>query len=132
VWAGNPDSEDIVARIAELEPLQLDAVFECCGEQEALDQAVQILKPGGKLMVLGIPSVPRVSFDVDDARRKEISILYVRRQVDCVAEALQKIDRHELEVDALVTHRFPFESSKDAFELVADYRDGVVKALVEL
>ena len=32
------------------EPELLDAVFECSGQQDAMDQALQILKPGGKLL----------------------------------------------------------------------------------
>ena len=50
-WTGNPRREDVVAAIRRLEPLGLDAVFECAGEQDALDQGVQLLKPGGALLV---------------------------------------------------------------------------------
>jgi threonine dehydrogenase-like Zn-dependent dehydrogenase len=34
-------------------------------------------------------------------------------------------------VDFMITHRFKFEQTQDAFDMVADYRDGVVKALIE-
>ncbi|MBP1659661.1 MAG: gutB 1, partial [Candidatus Aminicenantes bacterium] len=46
-WTGDPDREDIVAGIRARESLGLDAVFECCGEQSALDQGIALLKPGG-------------------------------------------------------------------------------------
>lgn len=131
-WIADPSVADVVDEISSLEPLGLDVVYECCGDQEAIDQAIRILAPGGKLMVIGIPAVPRISFDVDDVRRKELLIDHVRRQTRCVEEAIQKIERHEIEVGDLVTHRFPFERAKEAFDLVAEYRDGVVKALIEL
>ena len=35
-------------------------------------------------------------------------------------------------VDPLVTHHFDLAQARDAFELVADYRDGVVKAMVNV
>ena len=54
-WTGSPLRADVVAEILSLEPLGLDLVFECCGKQEALDQAVRLLKPGGTLVVVGIP-----------------------------------------------------------------------------
>ena len=60
-WAGNPDSEDIVKKILEQAPGGMDVVFECCGQQEALDQAIELLKPGGKVMLIGIPEVDRIS-----------------------------------------------------------------------
>ena len=116
-WTGNPDRQDVVGEIIEQEPLLLDAVFECCGQQDALDQAVELLKPGGKLMVIGIPVVDRVSFDIDKLRRKEICVQNVRRQNDCMQEAIELIETARVNVDAMVTHRYPFEASADAFEL---------------
>ena len=67
----------------------LDIVFECCGQQEAFDQAVEILKPGGKLVVVGIPEFDRWSMNVETTRRREISLQFIRRQVDCVEPALE-------------------------------------------
>jgi len=78
-WSGNPDREDIVAEIAGREPGLIDSVFECSGDPAALDQAIDLLRPGGKLMILGIPAADRVSFDVHKIRRKEIVIHNVRR-----------------------------------------------------
>jgi L-iditol 2-dehydrogenase len=131
-WCGNPLKEDVVARVNELEPAQLDVVFECCGDQDALDQGIQMLKPGGKLMIIGIPRVPRVSFSIDQMRHKEICIQNVRRQIGCVEETLHRMGSGELAADIMVTHRFSFERTKEAFDLAAGYRDGVVKAMIEL
>jgi L-iditol 2-dehydrogenase len=130
-YTGNPDKQDVVKDILHKEPLLLDAVFECCGRQEAMDQAVSLLKPGGKVMIIGIPEFDRWSFDAAEIRRKEIDIQNVRRQNNCTEEALDMISRGLIPIDPMITHRFPFERTKDAFELVADYRDGVMKAMIE-
>ena len=129
-WCGNPDKEDIVAEISQREPLLLDVVFECCGKQEALDQAIELLKPGGKLMLIGIPEIDRISFSIDLLRRKEICIQNVRRQVGCVQDSLDMITGG-LNVDMMATHRFKFADTKEAFDLVSNYGDGVVKAMIE-
>ncbi len=131
VWAGNPDRPDAVRAIARREPLLLDAVFECCGEQAALDQAVDLLKPGGKLVLVGIPAVERVSFVIDRLRRKEITIQNIRRQCGCFQAALDLLARGRIRADFLVTHRFPLAGTRAAFDLVAGYRDGVVKAMIQ-
>lgn len=130
-WAGNPDSGDVVAKILELAPGGMDVVFECCGKQEALDQAVELLKPGGKLMLIGIPEADRVNFCIDKLRRKEICIQNVRRQCDCVQDTLDMMDNGDFDVDFMITHRFKFHQTKEAFDLVAAYADGVVKAMIE-
>ncbi|MBM3285097.1 MAG: zinc-binding dehydrogenase, partial [Candidatus Aminicenantes bacterium] len=129
-WAGNPDKEDIVAEIVKQEPEQLDVVFECAGDPAALDQAVGLLRPGGRLLILGIPAADRVSFDIHKIRRKEISIHNVRRQRHCYEEALQLIRTKKADVRFLATHHFRLDEAAEAFELAESYSDGVLKAVI--
>lgn len=130
-WAGNPDKEDIVLGITSLEPNLLDVVFECCGKQEAADQAIELLKPGGKLMVIGIPEFDRWSFPSDQMRRKEITIQNVRRQNETLDETLEMIASSRINVQPLATHRFALPDTKEAFDMVTGYRDGVMKAMID-
>ncbi len=129
-WTGNVDAQDIVESIARAEPLLLDYVFECCGEQEAVDQAIALLKPGGKLMMIGIPSQERISLPMDPMRCKEICFQYVRRQNECTGPTIDMIQDKMLEPGVMVTHHFPFEKTKEAFDLVTEYADGVMKAMI--
>jgi L-iditol 2-dehydrogenase len=131
-WAGNPDREDVVGAIVSAEPLLLDVVVECCGQQEAVDQAAALLKPGGKLMMVGIPEADRISLPIDVVRRKEICFQNVRRQNHCLQAALNLIAGGRVNMDFMVTHRFPFSETHEAFALVHEYGDGVVKAMVSI
>lgn len=127
----NPNKENIISKILLNEPLGLDLAFECCGKQEAFDQAIELLKPGGKIIVVGIPEFDMWSMNVETTRRKEISLQFIRRQVDCVEDALKMMKDGSISIDNMVTHRFPFAGTKEAFDLVADYRDGVMKAMID-
>ena len=129
-WTGNPDEIDIVDEITKNEPLLLDIVFECCGKQETVDQAMKLLKPGGKLLIIGIPEFDRWSFSADDFRHKEIVVQNVRRQNECTPLTLDLITNKALDVTSMITHHFPFEKTDSAFELVAGYGDGVMKAII--
>lgn len=130
-WIGNPVKTDIAEKIRQAEPLGIDVVFECCGEQEAVDQAIKILKPGGKLVIVGIPEFETWKLGVDDTRRKEISIQFIRRQVDCVETALTMMSSGKIDIRNMVTHRFSFEKTREAFDLVSAYEDGVMKAMID-
>jgi len=130
-YTGNPLKSDVVTEVLKSTKLGLDIVFECCGQQEALDQAVDMLKPGGKLVVVGIPEFERWSMNVETTRRREISLQFIRRQVDCVESALEMMETGKINVGNMVTHRFPFSKSKEAFDLVASYGDGVMKAMID-
>lgn len=129
-WVGNPDKSSIVEDIQTRVPF-LDAVFECCGDQAAIDQAIELLKPGGKLLVIGIPKIDRISFDINKLRRKEICIQNVRRQNRCVQAAIDLIENQRVDVKFMATHSFVLEDTGEAFELVSGYRDGVLKAVIK-
>jgi L-iditol 2-dehydrogenase len=129
-WTGNPDGKDVVVAIREHESLGLDLVFECCGEQSALDQAVDLLKPGGTLVVVGIPLEARMSFDSSKVRRREIRVQNVRRQNKCLERAVGMIHAGRIKVDFLATHSFKLEEAREAYETAAARRDGVLKAIV--
>jgi L-iditol 2-dehydrogenase len=129
-WSGNPDRGDIVDEILRRESLGLDLVFECCGDQAALDQAVTLLKPGGTIVVVGISLEPRVSFESGRLRRKEIRVQSVRRQNRCLEKAVGMIHAGRIRVDFLATHSFKLEDAREAYETAASRRDGVLKAIV--
>jgi len=124
----NPFETDVPEVTSEIEPLMLDVVFECSGQQKAVDDATKVLRPGGKLVLVGIP--PEATFDMDMMRRKEISIQNVRRQNHCVERAIQFI-RNGLPVEQMVTHHFSPEATQQAFEMVSNYEDGVIKAMID-
>jgi L-iditol 2-dehydrogenase len=120
------------AAIREQEPLGLDVVFECSGDPACIDQAQQLLKPGGTLMLVGIPPTVEVSFDAHVMRTRELTFRSVRRQNECVAPVIELLHAGRIDAAPLLTHRFPLDRIRDAFELVAGYRDGVIKAVIDI
>lgn len=129
-WTGNPEKIDVAEAINMEEKMQLDVVFECCGQQDAIDNALEILKPGGKLMLIGIPEEDALCFKMDLMRRKEITVVNVRRQIHCVQEALDLIADGRVDVSRMTTHNYSFKETKAAFDLVEGYQDGVMKAMI--
>jgi L-iditol 2-dehydrogenase len=132
IWTGNPDRTDIVREIIQREPLELDVVFECCGQQTALDQAAELCKPMGRLVIVGIPETDQVSFAVHDARRKGLTFINVRRQNECIDPVIDLIHQGRIKPDFMITHRFKLDQAAKAFELLTDYRDGIIKAVVDM
>jgi threonine dehydrogenase-like Zn-dependent dehydrogenase len=130
-WVGNPDKSDVVKQISKLEPGGVDVVYECAGQLSTLDEGVEILRPGGRLAIVGIPREDKVSFSIDKIRRKEITIVNIRRQNRCIGEAIVLLVTGKANLDYMVTHKFAFKDSQKAFELAAGYKDGVIKAMIE-
>jgi len=131
-WSVNPETTDVITQVNELQQDQLDVVFECCGEQVAIDQAIEIIKPGGQLTLIGIPRTNRISFNIDKLRRKEIRIQNIRRQNECVTATLDLIKNLTKPITPMITHRFSLEDTQQAFELVSRYGDNAIKAMIIL
>jgi L-iditol 2-dehydrogenase len=130
-WTGNPDKNDIVKEINKLEPLGVDVVYECAGQQSTIDEGVAILRPGGKIVLVGIPRENRISVSIDQARRKEITIVNIRRQNRSTEDAIKLLAQKKANIDFMVTHTFAFKDSIKAFELAAGHKDGIIKAMIE-
>lgn len=126
----NPKNEDIVENINTICQDGIDIVFECAGEQETLDQAIDILRPGGKLIMIGIPQTETVSFIPDKMRRKELTLINIRRQCGELPEVVENIAQDRIKLNPFITHRFKPEQATEAFELVSNYKDGVIKAFI--
>ncbi len=128
----NPDEEDIISKSMDMFHYGVDVAFDATGSQEAIDDAISILKPGGTLLIIGIPNFDRWSFRADEMRRKEITIKNVRRQNGFEQKAIDAIAQRRVNLTSMVTHSFTLEETAKAYELVANYDDGVMKAVVEL
>ncbi|MGO9109611.1 MAG: zinc-dependent alcohol dehydrogenase [Thermoguttaceae bacterium] len=128
----NPRQNDVVAAITRAEPHGLDMVFECSGDPACLEQGQSLLRPGGALILVGIPPVDAVAFDPHRMRRFELRFQAVRRQNNCVVPVVRLIADQRLDPSPLLTHRFALSEISAAFELVAGYCDGVIKAVVDL
>jgi L-iditol 2-dehydrogenase len=129
-WTINPENVDVLSEVRKWEELLLDVVFDASGEQDAVDNALRILKPGGRLVLVGIPPDAKYSFDMDLMRRKELTVINVRRQNHCVEEAIELIAGGKVKVREMVTHTFRLEETPAAFKMVAGYHDHVIKAMI--
>lgn len=128
----NPGFDNVEEIVKNKHELLLDVAFEASGEQDAVTNAVKILKPGGKLVLVGIPPSAQYTFDMDLMRRKELTVINVRRQNHCVEEAIELVVSGKIDVEKMVTHHFSLEETEKAFEIVEGYKDGAIKAMINL
>jgi L-iditol 2-dehydrogenase len=97
----------------------LDVAFEAAGENAAVEMAVAVTRPGGKVIVVGIPSDDRTSFSASVPRRKGLTIKLVRRMKLTYPRAIQLVENGKVNVRSLVTHTFPLDQYAEAFQLAA-------------
>lgn len=107
----------------------VDVAFEVAGENHAVETAVALARPGGRVVLVGIPSDDRTSFSASAARRKGLTLVLSRRMKHTYARAVRLVDTGQVDLDSLVTHRVPLDGYAEGFALLGR-REGI-KVIVE-
>jgi L-iditol 2-dehydrogenase len=129
----NPRDTDVVAEIRRLTGRRgVDVAFEAAGAPRTPQQAAEVARVGGKLIIAGIPSDDSLSMSAFTVRQKGLTIKLVRRMKHTYVRAIRLVRTGAIDLKPLATHVVPLEQIGDAFEMVAGYRDGVLRALIQI
>jgi L-iditol 2-dehydrogenase len=116
--------------LGEGEDAQVDLAFEAAGEDEALADALRTLRPGGTVVVVGIPAGDRLSLAASTARRKGLRIVFCRRmQPADHTRAIALAAAGRIDLAPLVSGTYPLAEGPAAFEAL-EGREGL-KLIVE-
>ena len=107
----------------------LDVAFEAAGDPRAVESAIAAVKPGGQVVLIGIPREDRIAFTASIARRKDLVIKVIHRMKHAYPRAMQLVSTGRVDVKTLATHRFPLSEVVRAYS-VAENRSGI-KVVIE-
>jgi L-iditol 2-dehydrogenase len=124
VIQATPEGDERAQILADTHNDGVDVAFEVAGENSAVETAIETAKPGGRVVLCGIPADNQVSFKASSARRKGLSIMMVRRMKHVYPRAVKMVEAGQVDVRSVVSHRFPLEKATEAFEL-AEKREGL-------
>jgi L-iditol 2-dehydrogenase len=109
------DGQESAAILSATEGRGVDVAFEVAGENKAVETAVATARPGGRVILVGIPEDDRTAFTASTARRKGLAIQLVRRMKHTYPRAIRLVESGQVELRSLVTHRFSLDASAQAF-----------------
>jgi L-iditol 2-dehydrogenase len=110
--------------------VSVDVAYEAAGDDGALDDAIDAARPGGRVVLVGIPDGDRSTFHAAAARRKELTLVLCRRmRADDLPRAIRAAESGGLELSSLVTARYPLDQGAQAFRDLVDRRG--LKVVVE-
>ena len=106
----------LVDKIGELtEGWGADVVFECSGSPRAWETIMDLPRPGGCIVVVGLPVEP-TKVDIAAASTKELRIENVFRYAHQYDRAIALIASGKVDLKPLISETFAFEDSKAAFD----------------
>jgi D-xylulose reductase len=108
-----------------------DVVFECSGSSKAWETVMDLPRPGGVIVAVGLPVAP-VGFDVSTASTKEIRIETVFRYAHQYDRSIALIASGRVDLKPLISQTFAFEDSIKAFDRATEARPSDVKLQITL
>ncbi|CAD6513640.1 NAD(P)-dependent alcohol dehydrogenase [Paraburkholderia sabiae] len=120
---------DVVKRVTD--DWGANIVFEASGSEKAFDGIVDLLCPGGCLVLVGMPQHP-VPLDVVALQIKEARVESVFRYANIFPRAIQLIASGRIDVKPFISRSFAFADGIKAFEEAASGKPTDVKVQIVL
>lgn len=127
--AANENTLDVILR--ETNGRGVDVAIDCARSTETPAMCCRIARPAGRCVLVGISGEENGVFPVDIARRKELTITWCRRFLFNFPTAIELVASGRVNVKSMITHSYPLDRSLEAFNLVEQAADGVLKASID-
>ncbi|MEO1103171.1 MAG: NAD(P)-dependent alcohol dehydrogenase [Pseudomonadota bacterium] len=128
----NIREQDLAAAVMEAtDGWGADVVFEASGAPPVFDGLFDLARPGGAVVLVGMPVEP-VAVDIVGAQARELRIETVFRYANVFERALNLIASGAVELGPLITGTYDFEDSIAAFERAAQGMPSDVKIQIEV
>ena len=128
----NIRDKSLVEEIARLtEGWGADVVFECSGSPRAWENIMDLPRPGGCIVVVGLPVEP-VKVDIAGASVREIRIENIFRYAHQYDRAIALIASGKVDLKPLISETFAFDDAIKAFDRAVEARPDDVKLQIRM
>ncbi len=124
----NPAKENALAILSSRYPHGVDGVLEMSGHPDALNLAIQVVRPGGRISLLGLFAEPKVPVRLNEAIFKglEVHCIIGRRLWQTWEQMEELLTSGALDLNPVITHRMHYLEFASAMELIAKGETGKV------
>lgn len=128
----NIGEEDPAERIKDITGgLGADVVIEATGRPDAVRQTIELVKVDGTVVIYGVGQELVDGFDIFSVYRKRIKMIGTQGRTDRERETVVKyLASGKLVVKPIITHFFPLEETRKAFEIVDKRLENVIRAVI--
>jgi L-iditol 2-dehydrogenase len=116
--------------VKDIGPDIIDVVFDTVSNDFSMNCAVQTVKKGGTIVVVGVPS-EKVCFNLGIVMFNELRIVGDLMYKDNFPAAIKMVSRNLVDTGGLITKVFKLEQIGEAFKLITENKDSYMKCLVE-
>ena len=110
----------------------VDVAIEAAWSDHTVQQAAEMARFGGRLVLVGIAPDDTIRLQHSVARRKGLSIIMARRMKHTYPRAIELASSGKVALDALVSHRFSLADTAHAYASNAAYETGLNKVILRV
>ena len=129
--AVNVNKRSAVDAVMDLTGYGAHVVIDAAGNAESINCAIDCLRPGGRLVIIGIPAEREIPVNFWTALDREARIHVQKRSNGNDHDALEMLKRGVIRSHDIMSHRFSLQRGQEAFRAMAEYRNGVIKCLIQ-
>ena len=125
----DPSQGDVVQHVLDAtDGAGVDVMLEMSGHPDAIHKGFQMLRPGGRASLLGIPKDPVTLDLVNDVIFKGATVqgIYGRRMFETWVQMTELLKHGRLNLEPLFKERMPLEKFDDAFSLLESGQAGKI------
>ena len=117
----DPGSADLASELMQATAGRgVDVAFEAAGTDASVAFALEAVRPGGRVVLVGIPDEDCTSFPAALARRKGVTIALSRRMKEVYPRTIALASSGLVDVTPIVTHTFGIGQAAEAFRVATD------------
>ncbi|QPC82962.1 alcohol dehydrogenase catalytic domain-containing protein [Phototrophicus methaneseepsis] len=110
----------------------VDIAIEAAWADHSIQMAADMARPGGRLVLVGIPGDDQLHMKHATARRKGLTIRMARRMKLTYPRAYKVVESGMIDLDDLISHHYPLEEAPKAFEDNDHYIEGAHKIIIDI
>ncbi len=113
-------------------PEKADIILECVGVEATMTDAVQYARKGSTIVVVGVfGKKPQVDLGLVQDRELTLTgtLMYQRADYE---RAIELVAGGKMRLDAMITHRFPFDRYLEAYHAIEAAHGEYLKVMIEL
>lgn len=109
-----------------------DIIYDCAGTDVTIGQAIRYASAGSRIVLVGVYK-GWAKVDLAALADKELKLYttLMYRNEDYL-DAIGLIDEKKVNLDAMITGRFPFKKYEEAYRCLQENRDRMIKAMIEV
>ena len=110
----------------------VDVAIEAAWADHSLQQAADMARYGGRLVLVGIPPDDNLQLKHSVARRKGLTIMMSRRMKHTYPRAIELATSGKVSLEELVSHRFSLAQTAEAYASNSAYEQGINKVILRV